>query len=534
VLQFACQSRLFDLLSAGGENGSHSTSRFESKIEAQLIDPRRRTSISESCLPMTQPHCRATRTVVRFSGLCAFFFMACINAAAHDIPNDVTVQAFLKPEGQRLHLLVRVPMRACRDVDFPTRGPGYLDLARADASLNDAATVWIADSVELYEGAARLAKLEVVSARVSLESDRSFGSYEEALAHVTGPRLSNDAELYWNQGLLDVLFECAIHSDQSSFSVRPVFSRLGIRVVTVLRFVPPNGAVRAFEFEGDPGLVRLDPRWHQAALRFVIAGFFHILDGTDHLLFLFCLVIPFRRFRLLIKVVTAFTIAHSLTLIASAYNFGPDALWFPPLIETLIAVSIVYMALENIVGSNAERRWMIALGFGLVHGFGFSFALRQNLQFAGSHLLTSLLSFNIGVELGQLLVLALLVPILEVLFRFVVAERVGTIILSALVAHTGWHWMIERWERLRQFGWPAFSSAQIATAMRWLMVILILAGTVWLGRLLRRRGAGSGMANEEAVVIEASDTPRPNDTTPRSRISMLIAKARPAGRAERL
>ena len=59
-----------------------------------------------------------------------------LNAAAHDIPNDVTVQAFLKPEGQRLHLLVRVPMRACRDVDFPTRGPGYLDLARADASLN--------------------------------------------------------------------------------------------------------------------------------------------------------------------------------------------------------------------------------------------------------------------------------------------------------------------------------------------------------------------------------------------------------------
>ena len=63
------------------------------------------------------------------------------------------------------------------------------------------------------------------------------------------------------------------------------------------------------------------------------------------------------------------------TSIASAYNLGPDALWFPPLIETLIAVSIVYMALENIVGSKVERRWMIAFGFGLVHGFGFSFAL---------------------------------------------------------------------------------------------------------------------------------------------------------------
>ena len=131
--------------------------------------------------------------------------------------------------------------------------------------------------------------------------------------------------------------------------------------MTVLRFLPPGGAVRAFEFTGDPGLVRLDPRWHQAALRFVELGFFHILDGTDHLLFLLCLVIPFRRFRALIPVVTAFTVAHSITLIASAYNLGPDALWFPPLIETLIAISIVYMALENIVGgSTVQRRWMIS------------------------------------------------------------------------------------------------------------------------------------------------------------------------------
>ena len=72
-----------------------------------------------------------------------------------------------------------------------------------------------------------------------------------------------------------------------------------------------------------------------------------------------------------------------------------------------------------------------------MHGFGFSFALRQTLQFAGSHLLTSLLSFNVGVELGQLLVLVLLIPALDLLFRYVVAERIGTIILSALVGAHG-------------------------------------------------------------------------------------------------
>src|SRR5262249_46181325 len=152
---------------------------------------------------------------------------------------------------------------------------------------------------------------------------------------------------------------------------------------------------------------------------------------------------------------------------------------FPPLIETLIAISIVYMALENIVSTRTGRRWMIAFGFGLVHGFGFSFALREKLQFAGSHLLTSLLSFNIGVELGQILALLLLIPLPGALFRFVVAERMGTIILSALVAHTGWHWMIERADRLRQykFQWPSLDAARIAIGMRWVMWILI-AGTL--------------------------------------------------------
>jgi hypothetical protein len=253
-------------------------------------------------------------------------------------------------------------------------------------------------------------------------------------------------------------------------------------VITALRFLPTDGAVRAFEFIGDPGLVRLDPHWYQAAMNFVKLGFFHILDGTDHLLFLFCLVIPFRSLRKLIPVVTSFTVAHSITLIASAYNLAPDFLWFPPLIETLIAMSIVYMALENIVGGiGVQRRWMITFGFGLVHGFGFSFALRQTLQFAGSHLLTSLLSFNIGVELGQLLVLVLLIPLLHAFFRYAVAERMGTIILSALVAHTGWHWMLDRGARLAQFrfAWPALTAAMLATAMHWLMAMLIVAVLMW-------------------------------------------------------
>jgi len=241
--------------------------------------------------------------------------------------------------------------------------------------------------------------------------------------------------------------------------------------------------LRGFEFYGDPGLVRLDPSWFQAVRLFVAEGFRHILSGTDHLLFLFCLVIPFRRFRQLLVVVTAFTIAHSITLIASAYDMGPDAGWFPPLVETLIATSIVYMALENIVAPGLGRRWLIAFGFGLVHGFGFSFALRDTMQLAGSHLLTSLLSFNVGVELGQVAVLAVLLPSLALLFRYVVAERIGTIILSAIVAHTGWHWMIDRAQLVSryQFAFPDLTPGFFAGAMRWMMVAVAVAVSAGVG-----------------------------------------------------
>jgi hypothetical protein len=133
-------------------------------------------------------------------------------------------------------------------------------------------------------------------------------------------------------------------------------------------------------------------------------------------------------------------------------------------------------------GRALKRRWVVTFGFGLVHGFGFSFALRQTLQFAGTHLLTSLLSFNVGVELGQLLVLAILIPALNLLFRFVVDERTGTILLSAIVAHTAWHWMAERWELLRKFTFtpPAFDAAFFAASLRWMMLVVVAAGLYWL------------------------------------------------------
>ncbi len=414
-----------------------------------------------------------------------FVFAACALAAAHahDIPADVRLNIFFKPAGNTLAVLVRAPMSALREVDYPKRGPGYLEVSKADAALRHAAKLWLIDTLDIYENDTRLPAPRIVQTRVALPSDTSFTAYESALQTLHSPPLADSLDLYWNQQFLDVLLEYPIQSDRSDFAVRARVDRLGLKVATALRFLPPGVETRAFEFHGDPGLVRLDPRWHQAAWRFVVSGFWHILEGMDHLLFLACLMIPLGknlRWRPLVVIVTSFTVAHSITLLASAFGFVPDALWFPPLIEFMIALSIIYMALENIAGSNIQRRWIITFAFGLVHGFGFSFALSESLQFAGDHLITSLLAFNVGVEIGQLVVLIVLLPLLALLFRHALAEKLGIIILSALVAHTGWHWMLERHEQLAKFPLPKLDAAFAASAMRGLIALLVLGVLVWL------------------------------------------------------
>jgi hypothetical protein len=401
--------------------------------------------------------------------------------SAHEVPNEVTVLGFVHPEGTTLRFVVRAPLKSMRDIDVPTVNGDFLDFSKMEAAERHAAQVWIRDFVEIYENGRQLTQPVILATRTSLPSDRSFESYDTALANIlTGPKLDQSTEIFWDQGMLDVVFEYPITSDQSDFAIHPGLTRLGLRVNIVLRFLQPGQPERAFDVHADTGIVHLDPSWYQAFYLFAREGFFHILDGTDHLLFLLCLVIPFRKLRPLLIVITSFTIAHSVTLIASAYGMAPDTLWFPPLIETLIAVSIVYMAFENIVGAKLQRRWMVTFGFGLVHGFGFSFLLRERLQFAGQHLVTSLLAFNAGVEIGQLVVLLVTIPLLALLFRYIVAERMGTILLSALVAHTAWHWATERGTAFMAYPLPAISLDGLAAAVRLVMVIIGAAAVMWV------------------------------------------------------
>jgi hypothetical protein len=356
-----------------------------------------------------------------------------------------------------------------RDLDVRPRADGTLDLTALAPMLPDAARLWIADYLKLFEEGVELRPNAVIHTQLALPNDRSFTSYDSAYTHVTGAPLSASTELRWTQALLDVVIEYPITSDRSHFTIEPGLAHLGVKTTTVLRFLPPGSSERVYEYVGNPGRVALDPRWYEAARRFVVLGIGHILSGIDHLLFVLCLVIPVRRWRRLLEIITAFTLAHSITLAGSALGVAPSALWFPPLIEVLIALSIVYMALENILVP-AERlgyRWRMAFAFGLVHGFGFSFALKESLQFGGSHLVSSLAAFNVGVEIGQLAVLAVVVPVLARLLPKLVSERVGVAVLSAIVAHQAWHWMTERGAALMEY---RFTPPDVDTAF-WLAAV---------------------------------------------------------------
>ena len=417
-------------------------------------------------------------------------------AGSHEFALDSTMTAFVKIDDRQADLVIRVPLHLVRPAKFPLKDR-EIDLANAGPAVQRAMAE-ISRRITLRDGNRALVPSASMG-RLSLPSDRSFDRYADAARHVETPP-DPGIPIFSDQGFLDARFTYPIASPDSQFSIETTLApELKDYLKLAIRYLPADGKSRAMIITSRSGIVFLNPTWYRAAAGFVALGVAHILSGLDHLLFLLCLIIPFRRLRQVLPIVTAFTVAHSFTLLGSAYNLAPEGAWFPPFVETAIAASIVFMALENIVGADLRRRWLITGLFGLIHGFGFSYGLKQNLQFAGNHLLVSLFSFNLGIELGQVVVLAVMLPVLALLFRVVRAERLGVIVFSALVAHTGWHWMIERGEVLWKVPWPRLDAAALATLAAWVMGALLAAllfrflakraGTVFSRRAERRRAS---------------------------------------------
>ena len=207
---------------------------------------------------------------------------------------------------------------------------------------------------------------------------------------------------------------------------------------TTLALIDSGRVVRQFVFRSGvtyrdvPGLVA-------TALEFLRLGIVHIFIGGDHVAFLVALLLTGASLTAVVKIVTAFTAAHSLTLSLAAL----DAVTLPPaLVEAGIALSIVYVAAENLFTARREGRWIVSFVFGLVHGFGFAEVLKE-LALPSSALVTSLVTFNVGVEIAQVAIVAAALPILSALTRtrlHVPLTRVASVIILTL----GLVWLYQR------------------------------------------------------------------------------------------
>jgi hydrogenase/urease accessory protein HupE len=183
----------------------------------------------------------------------------------------------------------------------------------------------------------------------------------------------------------------------------------------------------------------------QGFFGFIRMGVEHIFTGYDHLVFLLGLLLAGSSLRRLLAVVTSFTVAHSITLALAALSVvALPSRW----VESAIALSIIVVAVLNVLGKKSDHRWMLAFGFGLLHGFGFASALSE-LELSSSELTAALFGFNLGVELGQATLVLLAVPLLALLRRNRFAHRVELALsLASIVLGLYWLWMRAVWPGL--------------------------------------------------------------------------------------
>ncbi len=221
----------------------------------------------------------------------------------------------------------------------------------------------------------------------------------------------HDPEIYVGETVTDLLLR--YHHDRSidtytyQSTLNPGLEGQEDTANLLLDYFP--GKTRVHRLTGllnEPVVIR-NSEW-AAISTFILQGIVHILKGLDHVLFVLCLTLGTAGLVGLLWRITGFTLGHTATLILGFFGFVPQGAWFIPAVETAIAVTIIYAAalalLANRHSSDSVITYTVTTGIGLIHGFGFSFVLHELLLPGGAHLGKSLIAFNVGVEIGQLVI----------------------------------------------------------------------------------------------------------------------------------
>jgi hypothetical protein len=426
------------------------------------------------------------------SGALAVMLMCVMLRAAaaplmHDLPQDTVMHAFLRVQGSEAHLLVRVPLDLLRGISWPTNHGAYA-IGDSQAAIHQALDA-LGHTILVWQDGERLTP-RMSSGQLAALGDLSFANPEAAAAHIAQPTEAG-LKIAVDLGYLDAHFVYPIRPTPTVFSIQSrVAEDLQDLSKLIVQFVPDGyNWGGAMTISAQSGKVALNPNRAQTALGFGLVGMQGLLTNADSLLFILCLMIPFRRARDFGALYAAFVLANLISLAGTAFGLAPDGIWFSAFAASVSAVTIFFLALGNIFGAHLQRRRLWTGLFGFVLGFEFAKLLAERLQFAGAHSQLALWFFAVGVDLGTLLAFAVTFVGLALILRGARAGRIGIIVLSALVAHASWHWMIDRLGVLWQMPWPIMTTAGLYHLAQWIFAVLLALGAYGLAaqRIERHR-----------------------------------------------
>jgi hypothetical protein len=424
----------------------------------------------------------------------------------HDLPQDTVMHAFFRVQGNEAHLLVRVPLDLLHGISWPTNHGDYA-ISDSHAAINQAIDA-LGHAIMIWQDGERLAPT-ISSGQLAALGDPSFANPEAAAAHIAQPAEAG-LKIAVDLGYLDAHIIYRIRPVPAVFSIRSrVAEDLQDLSKFVVQFVPDgNNAGGTMTISAQSGRTALNPSAAQAARGFALVGMQNLLANADCLLFILCLMIPSRRTRDLAALYAAFVLASLISLAGAAFGLAPDSRWFGALAASASAVMIFLLALGNIFGANLQRRRLWTGLFGLMLGFEFAKLLTERLQFAGAHAQVALWFYALGIDLGALLVFAPAFVGLALILRGARAGRIGIIVLSAIVAHASWHWMIDRVVVLWQMPWPSMTAAALHRLPQWIFVLLLAGGAYTLAaHRIERRWPRVGRNNLRVFASASVDDP---------------------------
>ena len=352
---------------------------------------------------------------------------------------------YVKAEGASLRVLARVPVAFLTEARLPIRPDRYLDLETVDAAL---ATV-AADIVRNLDAMDRDRPLPPprVSWLVARRADKSFDSYDEARAHLEGPKPAADTAIDPTEAFVDFLIDYPAASSDGRYSLRVN----GVRTVnrpshTKVLYLLPAGGERRFVTSGAPRRIELTPDVRQVAATFARIGLDQLMSGVIHLLFVVCLALPPREVR-------EARAALWILMATGAAGLGLSAVMPAPIgdawlltFQAVAGAALVVAALQNILTTRVVWVALAAGAFGLFDGLVVGAAYSQNMSFAGGHPIVALISFWLPIAIGTVWLFLVARPIVEFLYRIVpgrpqseLRERWAPLFLAAIPIHAGLH-----------------------------------------------------------------------------------------------